>query len=100
MIEEVQILTQKVYGKRAFNTSRFPARYAVFPEMAIPFAKMEACISPLTSISVHPARISPPGPHQRYFLTKAFLRISEVSDQLRIRDRIKVIMNFTTAGRL
>lgn len=67
MIEEVQILTQKVYGKRTFNTSRFPARYAVFPEMTIPFAKMKARINPLTSISVHLARISPPGPLKGIF---------------------------------
>lgn len=100
MIEEVQILTQKVYGKKAFNTSRFPARYAVFPEMAIPLCQNGSPHQRPPNQHQHPARITPPRPHQRYFLTKAFLRISEVSDQLRIRDRTKVMMNFTTAGRL
>ena len=81
MIEEVQILTQKVYGKKAFNTGEFRARYFIFPESATPLPKWKS----------H---------YHTYFLIKAFLRIREVNVQLNIRDSTKVMMNFTTAGRL
>jgi hypothetical protein len=32
MIEEVKILTQKVYGLKLFDAKRFPARYSILPK--------------------------------------------------------------------
>jgi len=48
MIEEVKILTQKVYGLKLLDAKRFPARYSILPkgqsriaEMGIPQPQAE-----------------------------------------------------------